>query len=160
VGWPVVSDIPLLPKGFGEIPGTHAGQRFLRRHDLRIAGIHVQPGRGIDSTPEGARAVVFSGGYSDDSWTKEEAWYTGEGGLDRRGRQVHPQELRRGNLALQQNVERDLPVRVARKVPKGNDFEYVYEGLYRVIESRFEAGLHGVKVYRFLLRRIDNSTRT
>jgi hypothetical protein len=141
-----------VPAGFGPIPGIAVGQRFHRREDLRLAGIHLQPGRGIDASKEGARAVVFSGGYSDDKWDRDEAWYTGEGGLDTKGRQVHNQELSRGNLALQRNLEKSLPVRVIRQVKTGKDFEYVYEGLFKVIESRFEPGRDGPKIYRFLLR--------
>jgi hypothetical protein len=142
-----------LPAGFGEVAGIAVGQRFPRRQDLHAVGIHLQPGRGIDATKEGARAVVFSGGYADDVWEPEEAWYTGEGGLDRRGRQVHDQELVRGNLALQKNLEKSLPLRVVRQVEKGEDFEYVYEGLYMVVDWRFEPGKDGPKVHRFLLRR-------
>ena len=139
--------------GFGEVPGILVGQRFHRRDDLRKAAVHLQPGRGIDATKEGARAVVFSGGYVDDVWNSDEAWYTGEGGQDRRGRQVHDQELAGGNLALQRSLEMGKPVRVIRQIAKGDDFEYVYEGLYRVAESRFESGRDGPRVYRFLLRR-------
>jgi len=99
--------------------------------------------------------VVFSGGYSDDVWDPDEAWYTGEGGLDRRGHQVHDQELIRGNLALQRNIEKSLPVRVVRQVETHDSFEYVYEGLYQVVDSRLEAGRDGPHVYRFLLRPVN-----
>jgi hypothetical protein len=143
-----------VPAGFGHVPGIAVGQRFHRREDLRLAGVHLQPGRGIDASREGARAVVFSGGYSDDKWDPDEAWYTGEGGLDTKGRQVDRQELTRGNLALQRNLEKSLPVRVIRQVETGDDFDYVYEGLYQVIESRFEPSRDGPKIYRFLLRRL------
>jgi hypothetical protein len=140
------------PGGFGEVAGIARGERFRRRDDLRKARLHLQPGRGIDASKEGARAVVFSGGYSDDVWDPEEAWYTGEGGLDRRGHQVHDQELIRGNLALHRNLEKSLPVRVIRQVVTHDGFEYVYEGVYSVLDSRFEPGRDGPRVYRFLLR--------
>ena len=55
---------------------------------------------------------------------------------------------------MQRNLEKSLPVRVIRQVEKGDNFDYVYEGLYRVIESRFEPGRDGPKIYRFLLRRL------
>jgi hypothetical protein len=138
---------------FGKIPGTNRGDRFKRRAEIRLAGLHRQPGRGIDGSAEGAVAVVFAGGYIDDVWDSREAWYTGEGGQDRRGRQVHDQQLVRGNLALQRNVESGLPVRVLRRVDKGGDFEYIYEGLYAVEDCRYEPGKDGPKVFRFLLRR-------
>jgi euchromatic histone-lysine N-methyltransferase len=98
--------------------------------------------------------------YADDVWGPEEAWYTGEGGLDTKGHQVHDQELTRGNLALQKNLEKALPLRVVRQIEKGDDFEYVYEGLYRVVESRFEPGRDGPKIYRFLLRRVPGLPET
>lgn len=149
----------VFPEGFGEVAGTEPGQHFRRREDLRKAGLHLQPGRGIDATREGARAVVFSGGYPDDAWEADRAWYTGEGGLDRRGRQVHDQELVRGNLALQKSFEKSLPLRVIRQIETGEDFEYVYEGLYLVVEARFESGKDGPKIYRFLLKRAPGDPR-
>jgi hypothetical protein len=144
---------------FGEIPGIATGQRFRRREDLRTAGVHRQPGRGIDATREGAVAVVFAGGYVDDAWTEQEAWYTGEGGQDQRGRQVHDQQMSRGNSALKRNLDTGQPVRVIRRVDKDDDFEYVYEGLYGVVDLRYEPGKDGPKIFRFLLRK-ENSQRT
>jgi hypothetical protein len=143
-----------LQPHFGEVAGVVPGQRFHRRDDLRREGLHRQPGRGIDASPEGACAVVFAGGYSDDSWNPSEAWYTGEGGQDTRGRQVRDQKLVRGNLALKTSLDRRKPVRVIRKIDKGiSDFEYVYEGLYEVSDYRHDASKDGPKVFRFLLRK-------
>lgn len=98
-------------------------------------------------------AVVFSGKYVDDVWSESEAWYTGEGGQDAKGRQVHDQQLVRGNRALRRNIEAGLPVRVVRRVETGDNFEYTYEGLYDVVDFKFEPSRDGPKVYRFLLRR-------
>jgi putative restriction endonuclease len=143
-----------LQPHFGEVAGVVAGKRFHRRDDLRRSGLHRQPGRGIDASPEGACAVVFAGGYSDDSWDPREAWYTGEGGQDTRGRQVRDQKLVRGNRALKVSLDSGKPVRVIRKIDKGiGDFEYVYEGLYEVSEYRYDASKDGPKVFRFLLRK-------
>jgi hypothetical protein len=119
---------------------------------LRLSGLHRQPGRGIDASSEGAAAVVFSGVYADDVWNGNEAWYTGEGGQDRRGRQVRDQELTRGNLALKRSLDENRPVRVIRRVDRGDDYEYIYEGLYEVCDLRFEPSKAGPKIYRFLLR--------
>ena len=94
-------------RGFGEVPGVHAGQRFHRRTDLRTARVHLQPGRGIDACRDGARSIVFSGGYVDDVWDSENPIYTGEGGRDQQGRQVRDQIMVRGNLALRKNMERE-----------------------------------------------------
>jgi hypothetical protein len=82
--------------------------------------------------------------------------YTGEGGQDTRGRQVHDQKLIRGNLALKRSIDSRKPVRVIRKVEDARDFEYVYEGLYEVAEMRYEPSTDGPKIYRFLLRRMPS----
>lgn len=139
---------------FGHVPGVVPGQRFHRREDLRRAGLHRQAQQGIDWKSEGALAVVFSGGYADDEWSEHDPWYTGEGGQDApRGRQVRDQELTRGNLALERSYRAGLPVRVIRRVAAGDDYEYVYEGLYHVVDRRFGPGRDGPSVYRFRLRR-------
>lgn len=139
---------------FGDVPGVQRGSRFHRRDDLRRAGLHRRTQQGIDWTSEGALAVVFSGGYADDEWSEMDPWYTGEGGqATPRGRQVRDQELTRGNLALQRSYSAGLPVRVIRRVAAGEDYEYVYEGLYYVVDSRYLPGRDGPKVYRFQLRR-------
>lgn len=149
-------DVPLDQPGpvFGEVPGVAPGSRFHRREDLRRAGLHRRTQQGIDWTSEGALAVVFSGGYVDDEWSEDDPWYTGEGGQDApRGRQVRDQELTGGNLALERSYRAGLPVRVIRRVPAGNDYEYVYEGTYHVVDRVFVASRDGPKVYRFRLRR-------
>jgi SAD/SRA domain len=139
-------------RAFGEIVGIHPGHRFRRRSDLRAAGVHMQPGRGIDSSRFGARAIVFSGGYVDDVWESENPIYTGEGGRDQRGRQVQDQIMVAGNLALRKNMVMHIPVRVVRKIEAGADFYYRYEGLYDIIRVRFESSRDGPKVYKFDLK--------
>lgn len=149
-------DVPLDRPGpvFGEVQGVEPGSRFHRREDLRRAGLHRRTQQGIDWTSEGALAVVFSGGYADDEWSEHDPWYTGEGGQDApRGRQVRDQELTGGNLALERSYRAGLPVRVIRRVPAGDDYEYVYEGLYHVVDRVFAPSRDGPKVYRFRLRR-------
>jgi hypothetical protein len=147
----VVVDLPRAV--FGDMPGVQRGSRFHRREDLRRAGLHRRTQQGIDWSSEGALAVVFSGGYADDEWSEEDPWYTGEGGQDApRGRQVRDQELTRGNLALERSYRAGLPVRVIRRISTGEDYEYRYEGLYHVVDSRYVPGRDGPKVYRFQLR--------
>lgn len=140
--------------GFGDVPGVLPGRRFRRREDLRRAGLHRRTQQGIDWTSDGALAVVFSGGYADDEWSEDDPWYTGEGGQDTpRGRQVRDQELTGGNLALERSYRAGLPVRVIRRVPSGDDYEYLYEGLYHVVDRVFVPSRDGPNVYRFRLRR-------
>jgi hypothetical protein len=149
-------DVPVDQPGpvFGTVPGILPGHRFHRREDLRLAGLHRRTQQGIDWTPEGALAVVFSGGYADDEWSEDDPWYTGEGGQDApRGRQVRDQELMRGNLALERSYRAGLPVRVIRRIPTGEGYEYLYEGLYHVVDRHFGPSRDGPSVYRFRLRR-------
>lgn len=149
-------DVPLDQPGpvFGEVPGVAPGSHFRRREDLRRAGLHRRTQQGIDWTSEGALAVVFSGGYVDDEWSEDDPWYTGEGGQDApRGRQVRDQDLTGGNLALERSYRAGLPVRVIRRVPAGNDYEYVYEGTYHVVDRVLVPSRDGPRVYRFRLRR-------
>jgi len=144
----------LAGAAFGEVPGVRPGARFHRREDLRRAGLHRRTQQGIDWTSEGALAVVFSGGYADDEWSEDDPWYTGQGGQDEpRGRQVRDQELVDGNLGLERSYRAGLPVRVIRRVPVGTDYEYVYEGLYHVVDTHYGPSRDGPGVYRFRLRR-------
>jgi hypothetical protein len=140
---------------FGELPAIRPGQTFHRRVDLQRAGMFRSLQQGIDFTSEGAVAIVFSGGYVDDEWSDEDPWYTGEGGQDKvGGRQIHDQELVRGNLALTRNLRTGLPVRVIRKVERDDgDYDFMYEGLFHVVDQIFSPGRDGPKVYRFRLRR-------
>lgn len=140
---------------FGDVPGVEPGDRFHRRTDLREKGVVRVLRQGIDYCPEGALAVVFSGGYADDTWSDEDPWYTGEGGQDvPGGRQVEDQELVRGNRALMQNLREGLPVRVVRKLTRPDrDYEFVYEGLFHVVDFTYSLGRGGRRVYRSQLRR-------
>jgi putative restriction endonuclease len=139
----------------GEVLGVAPGQRFSRREDLRRAGLHRRTQQGIDWSSESALAVVFSGGYADDAWSDDDPWYTGEGGQDAPGgRQVRDQELTGGNMALVKSYRAGLPVRVIRKVATERDYEYMYEGLYHVVDMHFGPSRDGPKVYRFQLRAV------
>ncbi len=148
--WSPRGRVPL----FGEVPGAAPGQTFHRRIDLQRAGIFRGLQQGIDFTSEGALAIVFSGGYVDDEWSDDNPWYTGEGGQDvNGGPQVRDQQLVRGNLALMRNLRDGLPVRAIRKVVReGGDYEFLYEGLFHVIDHMYSPGRDGPKVYRFRLR--------
>jgi len=143
---------------FGEVPGVAPGRAFHRRVDLQRAGVFRSPQQGIDFTSGGALAIVFSGGYVDDAWSDDDPWYTGQGGQDAiGGRQIHDQELVRGNLALMRNLRTGLPVRVIRKVVRRDgDYDFVYEGLFHVVDQMFSPGRDGPKVYRFRLRRVSS----
>jgi len=150
-------DIPqpgaLATHRFGALPGIHPGQKFRRRADVQKLGLHRGSQGGIDWCAEGALAIVFAGGYVDDHWDHEEPWYTGMGGQDTHGRQIRDQDPRFGNRALLTNLREGLPVRVIRKIESAGDFEYVYEGVYHVVDYTYQPGRDGPKVFRFQLRR-------
>ena len=142
---------------FGEVTGTYQGQRFKRREDLRAAGLHRRTQGGIDWTSEGALAIVFAGGYAEDSWSETDPWYTGMGGQDRPGgRQVEDQVPTHGNRALLRNLRDGLPVRVIRRVGTGADYAYQYEGLYHVVDHTFGPSKDGPRVFRFQLRQLPH----
>ena len=146
--------VPRSTRFFGEVPGVRPGQIFHRRIDVKKAGLVRNLQQGIDFSAEGALAIVFAGGYTDDEWS-DDPWYTGEGGQDvPGGRQVLDQEMVRGNRALMRNLREGLPVRVVRKVvrPDG-DYDFLYEGLFHVVDHMYIPGRDGPKVYRFKLRR-------
>ncbi len=152
-------DVPqqgLPTQKFGDVPGISSGRSFRRRSDLQAAGLHRGSQGGIDWCSEGGLAIVFAGGYVDDHWSDDASWYTGMGGQDTRGRQVRDQEPTLGNRALLTNLREGLPVRVIRKVAKGDDFEYLYEGVYHVVDYTYQPGRDGPKVFRFQLHRADS----
>jgi putative restriction endonuclease len=122
---------------------------FPSREALREAGVHSQNQAGISgSRPEGADAIVISGGYEDDEDNDTEVIYTGQGGRDTEtGRQIADQTLTRGNLGLVITRNKGLPLRVIRKVAEG----YRYDGLYRVADAWHERGRSGKRVWRYRL---------
>lgn len=71
------------------------------------------------------------------------------------------QELKRGNLALTQNYERQLPIRVIRGhmgiSSSGPKFlGYSYDGLYMITSYEFSDGISGFKMYKFNMERLEN----
>jgi hypothetical protein len=144
-----------LGPSFGEVSGVTPGDRFHRRKDLREKGVVRVLRQGIGYCPEGALAVVFSGGYADDAWSEEDPWYTGEGGQDApSGKHVEDQELVRCNRALMRNLRKGLPIRVVRKLVRPDrDHEFMYEGLFHVVDFMYGPWRDGLRVYRFQLRR-------
>ncbi|MCL7051064.1 hypothetical protein MKW94_017789 [Papaver nudicaule] len=92
----------------------------------------------------------------------DDIYYTGQGGNNTKGdcRQNHNQKMERGNLALQNNIGQDVPVRVIRgHKSKSSDgkpgMTYTYDGLYKVVNSWPEKGASGFNVYKFHLKRIQ-----
>ena len=145
---------------FGDIPGYPEGSCFGTRLELSQAGLHRPLVAGISGSDRiGANSVVLAGGYEDTEDFGDEILYTGHGGRDpETGRQVAPQTLTRGNLALACNKLYGLPVRVIRgarqQSPYAPEAGYRYDGLYSVDEYWREVGKAGWSIWRFRLVKI------
>ncbi|XP_047967700.1 histone-lysine N-methyltransferase, H3 lysine-9 specific SUVH4 [Salvia hispanica] len=171
----------LFPKKvIGSIPGIEVGHQFFSRAEMVVVGCHQHWLAGIDfigGTAETSRkngkkmglngyklplavSIVLSGQYEDDFDNCEEIVYTGQGGNNLLGdkRQIADQEMKRGNLALQNCIEQRSPVRVTRGHKRQDSYVgkvYTYDGLYRVTEFWAEKGVSGFTVYKFRLKRDD-----
>ena len=60
------------------------------------------------------------------------------------------------------NIDRDVPVRMIRahidmtRASHSKTLGYTYDGLYKVDSYKYELGVGGFNVYKFLLRRLDH----
>lgn len=151
----------------GAIPGIEIGDVFFFRMELCVLGLHGQVQAGIDYLPSNrssngepvATSIIVSGGYEDDEDSGYVVNYTGHGGQDKNGRQCAHQKLEGGNLALERSMHYEVEVRVIRGFRYGGTNSgkiYVYDGLYKVVETWFDVGKSGFGVYKFKLVRIEN----
>lgn len=139
------------PVHVGSIAGIEPGHEFLRRSEVKDAGLHRDLYKGISSLKgHPAEAIVLAGGYEDDQDLGAVILYTGEGG-NQEGRQVADQQLQGGNLSLQLSFEQQTPVRVIRKVQEGKTSFYQYAGLYLVTRSSAQLGRSGHLIWQFRL---------
>ncbi|XP_045823256.1 histone-lysine N-methyltransferase, H3 lysine-9 specific SUVH4-like [Trifolium pratense] len=159
-------------KRIGNIPGIEVGYQFYSRAEMVAIGFHSHWLNGIDCMGKNytkvyndyqfpiAVAIVLSGMYEDDVDNAEDVVYTGQGGHDLNGdkRQIQDQKLERGNLALKNCSEQNVPVRVIRGHGSTSSYSrkvYTYDGLYKVVNYWTEKGISGYTVYKFRLRRMD-----
>ncbi|XVF44394.1 hypothetical protein PTKIN_Ptkin02bG0116300 [Pterospermum kingtungense] len=158
---------------FGDLPGIKVGHHFYSRAEMVAVGLHKELQKGIDyiGEPYGkseyigytfplAAAIVLSGQYEDDFDNREEIVYTGQGGNNLLGnkQQVKDQVLLRGNLALKNNNEQSVPVRVIRGHKCDHSYGkrlYIYDGLYKVTDYWNEKGISGFKVFKYRLKRLE-----
>jgi E3 ubiquitin-protein ligase UHRF1 len=174
----------LVPRNhYGPIPGVEVGTSWLYRVQVSESGVHRPHVGGIHGREsDGAYSIVLSGGYEDDVDNGNEFLYTGSGGRDLSGNkrtadQSHDQTLTRLNKALALNCNTELnskgakaknwkggkPVRVVRNYKLGKYSKYApqvgnrYDGIYKVVEYYPEKGKSGFIVWRFRLRRDDDS---
>ncbi|KAG2240281.1 hypothetical protein Bca4012_024303 [Brassica carinata] len=150
----------------GSIPGVQVGDIFFFRLELCVMGLHGQTQAGIDyligsrsSNGEPiATSVIVSGGYEDDDDQGDVIIYTGHGGQDKLGRQAEHQKLEGGNLAMERSMYYGIEVRVVRGFKYENSVSskvYVYDGLFRIVDSWFDVGKSGFGVFKFKLERIQ-----
>ncbi|XP_039114745.1 histone-lysine N-methyltransferase, H3 lysine-9 specific SUVH4 [Dioscorea cayenensis subsp. rotundata] len=161
-------------KRIGSIPGVDVGQQFFSRAEMVVLGLHGHWLNGIDYMGQGysklemykhltfpvAVCIVLSGMYEDDTDNADEVVYTGQGGHDLLGskHQISDQKMARGNLALKNNADTGVPVRVVRGHESTNSYcgkVYTYDGLYQVIKWWGEKGVSGFTVFKYKLRRLD-----
>ncbi|KAH7281464.1 hypothetical protein KP509_36G048900 [Ceratopteris richardii] len=159
-------------KVLGPVPGINVGDQFFSRCEMVAVGLHCHWLGGIDTIPVSfkqklnisklpvASSIVLSGNYEDDIDNSEDVIYTGSGGNDLLGnkRQIANQVLKRGNLALKNNMEQGIAVRLVRghKTKKSYTGKvYTYDGLYMVTDFWAEEGISGFTVYKFRLKRVE-----
>ncbi|MCO5569860.1 hypothetical protein L7F22_023574 [Adiantum nelumboides] len=147
------------------IPGVEVGDQFYFRMELCGIGMHgpIQGGIEYLTAKESeynapvATSIISSGGY-DATDTGEELLYTGQGGKSAQdGKFIEDQKLERGNLALENSMKHQVPVRVTRGIkdnasPSGK--LYTYDGLYKVEQCWSEKGRFGFEEYKYKLCRL------
>ena len=103
---------------FGDIEGVVEGDIFRNRVELSEYRVHKPIQAGISgSENEGADSIVVSGGYEDDEDWDDVIIYTGQGGRSNDSKsQVADQTLTRGNKGLAVSCEKQLPVRVVKRI--------------------------------------------
>lgn len=154
-------------KRLGSIPGVEVGDEFQYRAELCIIGLHHQIEKGIDYMEKDgmklATSIVSSGRYPNFMNSSDALIYSGEGGnpLVQNKRPPKDQALTHGNLALKNNMDQKVPVRVIfKQMWKGSKVStYVYDGLYHVEKCWQERGKFGKLIFKFKLKRISGQPK-
>ncbi|KAH7422464.1 hypothetical protein KP509_12G010000 [Ceratopteris richardii] len=149
----------------GHIQGVEVGDHFYFRMELCCIGLHTLPQGGIDYTSSKsgpyeasvATSIISSGSY-DDTDNGEVLIYTGQGGRSPDGKQTEDQKMERGNLALENSMKWDVPIRVIRGIKDASSPTnriYIYDGLYKVEQCWLEKGKLGFAEFKFRLQRLS-----
>ncbi|CAI9787485.1 unnamed protein product [Fraxinus pennsylvanica] len=152
-------------KRIGHVPGVEVGDIFFFRMELCIVGLHAPSMAGIDymnmkitvDEEPVAVSIVSSGGYDDLGDDGDVLIYSGQGGVQRRDKQMFDQKLERGNLALEKSLHRANEVRVIRgikDITASTGKIYVYDGVYKIQESWAEKNNSGCNVFKYKLVRV------
>lgn len=149
----------------GSVAGVEVGDHFYFRMELCCIGMHTFLQGGIDYTSSRsgqcevsiATSIISSGSYNDTD-DGEVLIYTGQGGRSSQDRKpTEDQKMERGNLALENSMKRNVPVRVIRGVKDASSPTskiYTYDGLYRVESCWSEKGKFGFGEFKFKLHRL------
>ncbi|KAL7298508.1 hypothetical protein TKK_0008288 [Trichogramma kaykai] len=167
----------------GPIPNVKVGQTWLYRLQVSEAGVHRPHIAGISGNSNVcAYSIVFSGGYEGDEDNGDTFLYTGSGGRDlsgnkRTAKQSRDQVLTLMNKALALNCnakldakngavatnwKKGIPIRVVRSWKAKHskyapELGYRYDGIYKVVKYWPEKGKSGFIVWRYYLKRDDES---
>ncbi|KAL3675696.1 hypothetical protein R1sor_025644 [Riccia sorocarpa] len=153
----------------GHCPGIPVGACFTYRIEMVLTGLHSVYQNGIAvipadlspyNEPVSPSVVLLTGAldkYKDDKDMGDEVVYCGHGGYCARTKKYQDQVLERGNLALANSLEFQVPVRLIRgrrdRSSKTGRL-YSYDGLYKVIALNFTVGVKGNKVFLFTMVRL------
>lgn len=152
-------------KHVGSVPGVEIGDQFFFRMELCCIGLHGPIQGGIDylTVKESehkvpvATSVISSGGY-DATDNGDELVYTGQGGKSAQdGKSIEDQKLERGNLAMENSMKHQVPIRVTRGIRDSaspSSKTYTYDGLYKVEQCWSEKGKYGFEEFKFKLCRL------
>ncbi|GAA0158671.1 histone modifying enzyme [Lithospermum erythrorhizon] len=157
-------------KRFGHLPGIDVGYRFHSRVEMVVLGFHGNWLHGIDymEQPQGkmekykgllfplAVAIVLSDECEENLCYSEYTIWKDNG-----ERGVVGQRVSHDNMALKNNLEQSIPVRVARGHKSdisSHDKVFTYVGLYEVVQCSILKTISGDLVYKYHLRRLEGQT--
>lgn len=160
------------------LPGITVGHKFFSRDDMVATGFHGHWSNGIDyirklcgklnkhgecSSPV-AVAIVLSGQYQDGVDCLNEVVYTGQDRNNTNGSksQTKDQVMRCSNLALENNMEQSVPVRVICEQKRGDNQSgkvYTYCGLYKVVRCWSFKRASGFTVSKYRLKRLQGQPK-
>lgn len=138
---------------FGHHGTAQPGDLFHSRLELSLLGQHRPRRAGVCGTAAGGvESIILADAYEDDEYHDDYFWYAGHGGRDAKtGRQVADQPLDARNQGLLRSEATGQPVRVFRRIAPAGEWQFRYEGLWRVVTHSLGPGRSGFRVYRFRL---------
>ncbi|KAB5564775.1 hypothetical protein DKX38_004829 [Salix brachista] len=165
-------------KQVGYLPGITVGHKFFSRDDMVATGFRGHWLNGIDYIRKlcgklnkhneysslVAVAIMLSGQYQDGVDCLNEVVYTGQGRNNMNGSksQTKDQVMHCSNLALENNMEQSVPVRVICEHKRGDNQSgkvYTYCGLYKVVRCWSFKRTSGFTVSKYRLKRLQGQPK-